>query len=74
MMRRVVVGMLLCTTAISAQNSGSSSDAFYAAIRANDLAGLRSLLAKGADPNAADPRGGSTPLMHAASVGSLESL
>jgi ankyrin repeat protein len=74
MMRRAVVGLLLCTTVLSAQDAGSAADAFYAALRANDLAALRSLLASGADPNAADPRGGSTPLMHSAAVGSIEAM
>jgi ankyrin repeat protein len=59
---------------MSAQGAGSSSDAFYAAIRANDLVELRSLVAKGADVNVADPRGGSTPLMYAAAFGSVEAM
>jgi ankyrin repeat protein len=70
----VALSCVLVISALSAQDAGSPSDAFYAAIRENDLAGLQSLLAKGADPNAADPRGRSTPLMHAASVGSVESM
>lgn len=73
-MKRIVAALLLCTSVVSAQNAGSPSDAFYSAIRANDLSALRSLLAKGADPNIADARGGSTPLMHAAAVGSVESM
>ena len=74
MMRRAVIGVLLCTTVISAQDAGTSSDAFYAAIRANDLAKLDAMLKSGANANAADPRGGSTPLMHAAAVGSVEAM
>lgn len=73
-MRHVIVGVLLCTAPLFAQGAGSGSDAFYAAIRANDLSTLRSLLGKGADPNVADARGGSTPLMHAAAAGSVESM
>ena len=73
-MKRIVAAVLLCTCVASAQDAGSLSDTFYTAIRANDLAGLRSLLAKGADPNVPDPRGGSTPLMHAAAVGSVEAM
>ena len=64
----------LFTGALSAQDAPTPNDAFYAAIRANDLAKLRSLLANGADPNSADPRGGSTPLMHSATVGSIEAM
>ena len=73
-MKRVLAAVLLCTSIVSAQEPGSVGEAFYAAIRANDLAALRSLVANGADPNAADPRGGSTPLMHAAMVGSSEAM
>ncbi len=35
---------------------------------------LQALLKGGADANISDPRGGSTPLMHAAAVGSVESM
>ena len=73
-MKRIFIGLFLCTVVLSAQDAGSSSDALYSVIRANDLSALRSLLAKGADPNVADARGGSTPLMHAAAVGSVESM
>ena len=73
-MRRIVVGLVLFTAAVSAQDAGSLSDSFYAAIRANDLARLDSLLAGGASPNVADPRGGATPLMYAAAVGSVEAM
>ena len=73
-MRRIVVGLILCTAALSAQDSGSVSDSFYAAIRANDLAKLDAMLAGGADPNVADPRGGATPLMYAAVVGSVDAM
>jgi ankyrin repeat protein len=73
-MKRIFIGLFLCTVVLSAQDAGSSSDALYSVIRANDLSALRSLLAKGADPNVADARGGSTPLMHAAAVGAVESM
>lgn len=73
-MKRIVIALLLCTSVVSAQDAGSASDAFYSAIRANDLATLESLLKGGANPNAADPRGGATPLMYAAAVGSLEAM
>ncbi len=73
-MKRVIAALLICTSAVSAQDAGSTSDAFYSAIRNDDLATLQSLLKSGADPNAGDPRGGATPLMYAAAVGSLEAL
>ena len=53
---------------------GPSGDAFYSAIRANDLATLQTLLKAGADVNATDPRGGATPLMHAAAAGSIDAM
>src|SRR5687768_14558441 len=64
----------LITIAVSAQDAGSMSDAFYIAIRANDLAKLDALLNGGANANVADPRGGATPLMYAAAVGSVEAM
>ncbi len=74
LVKRLVVALFLCTASVVAQDTGSSSDAFYSAIRENDLARLQALLKSGADANAGDPRGGSTPLMHAAAVGSVESM
>jgi ankyrin repeat protein len=73
-MKRVLAALLLCTSVVGAQDGGSQGDAFYAAIRANDLTSLAALLKAGADPNAAEPRGGTTPLMHTAASGSLESM
>ena len=74
-MKRVLAALLLCTSAVRAQVGGlPPGDALYAAIRANDLAGLASLLAAGEDVNAAEPRGGMTPLMHAAVSGSPEAM
>ncbi len=73
-LKRIVVGLFLCTAVVSGQDAGSSSDAFYSAIRANDLAGLAAMLKAGADLNAAEPRGGMTPLMHAAVSGSPEAM
>ena len=73
-MKRVIAALLLCTSVVGAQDGGSQGDAFYAAIRANDLTSLEALLKAGADPNAAEPRGGMTPLMHAAVSGSLQAM
>ena len=50
-------------------DGANQSDAFYSAIRANDLPKLQSLLAGGASAGLKDPRG-LTPLMYAAAVGS----
>ena len=49
------------------------SDRFYDVIRANDLAGLRSLVGQGATVNTRDRRG-ETPLQYATVVGSLDSM
>ena len=74
-MKRIVAAMCLCAAAVvSAQDGVSTGDSFYAAIRDNDLARLQALLKGGADPNVADARGGATPLMYAAAVGSVESM
>ena len=73
-MKRIAVGLLFCITVLSGQEGGPASDAFYSAIRDNDLTRLQTLLDGGASPNLADPRGGATPLMSAAAVGSLEAM
>jgi ankyrin repeat protein len=73
-MKRIFIALVVSTVALSAQDAGNSSDAFYTAIRDNDLTRLRTVLKGGANPNASDPRGGGTPLMHAAVVGSLEGM
>src|SRR5687768_3123289 len=72
--KRLVVALLLCTAVLSAQDPGSSSDAFYSAIRENDVTRLQAMLKGGANPNATDPRSGGTPLMYAAAVGSVQGM
>jgi ankyrin repeat protein len=62
----------LLALAVTVLAAGSSSDDFYKAIRANDLAQLRTLVA-GGDINLKD-RHGATPLMYAAAVGSPEAV
>src|SRR5687767_5564102 len=74
LVKRLVVGLFLCTAVVSGQDAGSSSDALYSAIRDNDRTRLDALLKEGASPNAADPRGGATPLMYAAAVGSADTM
>jgi ankyrin repeat protein len=53
--------------------AGTSSDDFYTAIRANDLAKLKVLIGSGSDVNFKD-RHGATPLMYSAAVGSLDAM
>ena len=74
MLRRIIVVLMLFGTVVGAQDAGSLSDEFYASIRVNDLARLEKLLKSGANPNVPDPRGGATPLMYAAAVGSLDAM
>jgi ankyrin repeat protein len=50
------------------------ADAMYAAIRSGGAAAVNALLQQGVDVNVHDRRGGATPLMHAAAVGSLETM
>ena len=68
----VLTGVLsaMVTVAVGQNNPG---DAFYTAIRANDLARLNTVLAQGADVNAKDTQG-VTPLMYAAWVGSTDAM
>jgi len=74
LLKRVVAAMLICTSVVFAQDASSPSDAMYSAIRADDLTTLQSLLKSGADPNVGDARGGATPLMYAAVVGSPRAM
>jgi ankyrin repeat protein len=64
--------LFLFALTISALAAGPSSDDTYQAIRANDMNHLRRLIAQG-DVNAKDRRG-ATPLMYAASVGSIQAV
>ncbi len=64
--------MLLALTGLVYAGDMTSRD-FYSAIRENDLARLKAMTASGADINLREARG-STPLMHAAAVGSLEAM
>src|SRR5579862_4832737 len=53
--------------------AGPASDDLYNAIRANDLARLRSLVHDSADANTKDGRS-ETPLMYAAAAGSVDAM
>jgi ankyrin repeat protein len=64
--------ILLALTGLTYAADVTSRD-FYSAIRENDLARLKLITASGADVNLRDARG-STPLMHAAAVGSIEAM
>jgi ankyrin repeat protein len=66
-----VIAACVCTAAtLSAQNA---TDDLIQAIRQNDLAGIKTRLAKGADVNARDGRD-TTLLMHAAAIGSADAV
>jgi ankyrin repeat protein len=54
-------------------SAAPQSDDVYAAVRANDLARLRTLIASPADANARDEQG-DFPLIYAAGVGSIEAM
>jgi len=50
------------------------ADRLYTAIRGSDQAQVERLLQNGADVNLRDRRGGATPLMYAAALGSLDTM
>jgi ankyrin repeat protein len=50
------------------------AERFYEAIRSGDVAKVRAILDSGIDINLVERRGGATPLIHAAAVGSLETM
>jgi ankyrin repeat protein len=88
--KRAAVAFLLCSTTLTAQRVGrppvdgsvapdrapasTEVEAFYTAIRNDDLKQLESMLKAGGNVNAVDPRGGATPLMYAAVAGSIEAM
>ena len=63
---------VLLSIAFAGLAVGAASDEYYKAIRANDLAQLKNLISAG-DVNVKDRRG-ATPLMYAASVGSMDAV
>lgn len=75
-MKQLIVGLCLLTLAAmgpSLAANGNVGDDFYTAIRANNLAQLRTMVGNGADVNSKDDRG-VTPLMYSAAVGSLDAM
>jgi len=73
-LRGLILGVVCLPATLNAADVKNSSDAFYSTIRANDLAGLAAMLKAGADPNLKEERGGLTPLMYAAEVGSTDAM
>src|SRR2546428_7317609 len=74
LMRRIsALAVLGLGFAVAARPADRASDAFYAAIRVNDLAKLQALVKAGPSDAAKDERG-ITPLMYAAAAGSLEAV
>lgn len=65
--------LMFFAVGVSWPTADDASEAFYSAIRSNDLAQLKTLLGQSADVNTRDGRG-ETPLMYAASVGSLDAM
>jgi ankyrin repeat protein len=67
--------LAICVVAGAAWGADNAdpSEAFYAAIRGNDLTKLQAVLAGGASANHNDARG-LTPLMYAAAVGSADAM
>lgn len=66
---RFVTVLLTCVSAFAEVTPRD----FYQAIRENDLAKIKSFLDSGASADLRDTRG-TTPLMHAASIGSIEAM
>jgi len=69
----ICLAIFALTVPGAALAAGPASDDLYNAIRANDLARLRSLVRDSADANTKDGRG-ETPLMYAAAAGSLDAM
>src|SRR5262245_61913948 len=72
-------GVLLCLVTalvgLSAQAPPpAAGDLFYSAIRSGQMAQLTALIQQGNDVNVKDRRGGATPLMHAAAIGSTDAM
>src|SRR5436190_2946203 len=66
------VSLVLCSAGIGLSAEFSPRDV-YQAIRQNDIARLEAFVASGASVDLRDARG-TTPLMHAAAIGSIEAM
>ena len=71
--RLSLVAVLAAMLGVTATSQDTLGEAFYTAIRANDLPRLNGMLTAGASVNAKDERG-ITPLMYAAWVGSVDAM
>src|ERR1700745_3516036 len=69
-----LLAVLAVATLGAQQPASAPQDSMYAAIRSGDTAAVSRLLQDGADVNMKDRRGGATPLMNAAAVGSVETM
>ncbi len=72
-MKYLATVLLALAATARAASTDNPSDAFYAAIRANDLSRLRAMLPRRASANVQDARG-LTPLMYAAAAGSADAM
>jgi len=70
---RYSAGLLAALVTVLTAADGDNPEAFYAALRANELPQLEAMLKRGANVNIRDNTG-STPLMYAASVGSADAM
>jgi ankyrin repeat protein len=59
---------------VEGSSQANAADAWYEAVRGTDRSRIETLIAQGADVNARDRRGGVTPLMYAAALGSLDTM
>lgn len=57
-----------------APSAQPDADRMYDAIRRGDVAAVRTMIDAGVDVNLVERRGGATPLLHAAALGSLDTL
>ncbi len=72
-MKKLLMAFAIATIAGPSAQEPNPADAYYRAVRADDLTSLRTLIKSGADVNVKDARG-VTPLMSAAFVGSADAM
>src|ERR1700731_1734837 len=72
---RCLAGLIpILAATLTAADGENPGEAFYAALRANDLPRLDAMLKQGAKVNIVGDSTGATPLMYAASVGSADAM